>query len=375
MIPYGHQWVDKDDVDAVTSVLKSDWLTTGPFIEKFEEALCAYTGSSFAVVVNSATSALDIAVKSLEIPQGSEVITTPFTFAATSNALLFNGLIPVYADIERETRNISPDSIRERITDRTKAILYVDYAGNPCDIKEIQTIAKEYNLFLVEDAAHALGSSYYGKKVGTLADITIFSFHPVKPITTGEGGAAMTNDPGIAECMRFLRSHGIKKNLTQMVDPKTAWKYDMVMLGRNYRMTDLQAALGLSQLKKLDQFIKRRNELAVLYGRALLEIPFLELPRIKPGSISGWHLYTVLLKEIERDPFFGYLRNQGIGVNVHYIPTYRLSYYKQHFPTDYSSCPVTEEVFRQIVTLPLYPAMSDDDVRMIAEIIKEYKIN
>ena len=375
MIPYGHQWIDKDDVDAVISVLQSDWLTTGPCIEQFEEALCAYTGSLHAVVVNSATSALDIAVQALEISPGSEVITTPFTFAATSNALLFNGLVPVYADIVRETRNINPDSIRERITDRTKAILFVDYAGHPCDIKEIREITEDHNLCLLEDAAHAFGSSYNGKKVGTFADVTIFSFHPVKPITTAEGGVAMTDDLEIAERMRLLRSHGIKKNLNPNVDLKTAWRYDMVMLGRNYRMTDLQAALGLSQLKKLDQFIRRRNELAGLYDRKLRKIPNLELPRTKPGNIHGWHLYTVLVKDVDRDSLFGYLRNWGVGVNVHYIPTYRLSYYQQHVPTDYSQCPVTEEVFRHIITLPLYPAMTEDDVSMIVETINKYELN
>lgn len=372
MIPYGHQWIDKDDVNDVVKALTSDWLTTGPLIDEFERQLCFYTCGKHAVVVNSGTSALDIAVQALEMPTGSEVITTPFTFAATSNALLFNGLVPVFADIVQETRNIDPDSIRERITSRTKAIMYVDYAGHPCDIKEIHEIAEEYNLHLIEDSAHALGSSFQGKKVGTFADVTVFSFHPVKPITTAEGGVAMTDDPEIADRMRLLRSHGIKKEIPQGVDQKTAWKYDMIMLGRNYRMTDLQAALGLSQIKKLDQFIGRRNELAALYQRNLKEIPFLELPLTKPGIIHGWHLYTVLLKNIDRDTFFGYMRNQGIGVNVHYIPTYRLSYYQQHLPTDYSCCPVTEEVFRQIITLPLYPAMRHEDISTVVETIKKY---
>lgn len=375
MIPYGHQSIDNEDINAVIQVLKSDWLTTGPCIEQFENALNRYTGSKYAVAVNSATSALDIAIQSCRLSHGAEVITTPFTFAATSNAILFNGHTPVYADIERETRNISPDSIRQQITDRTKAILYVDYAGQPCDIQEIQEIAQEYNLILIEDAAHALGSSYQNKKVGTFADITIFSFHPVKPVTTGEGGVAITDDAEIAERMRLLRSHGIKKNISQQKNPETAWKYDMVMLGRNYRMTDIQAALGLSQLKKLNSFISKRNKLAALYNEKLSDVPFLEIPRTKPSVLHGWHLYTVLVNGLPRDSVFGFLRNRDIGVNVHYIPTYQLSYYRKHIPINSSNYPVTEEVFQKILTLPLYPGMTDADVDTVVERIKEYPLN
>lgn len=240
MIPYGHQWIDSEDINAVIGVLQSDWLTTGPKIGEFEQALCSYTSALHAVAVNSATSALDIAVQALDIPKGSEVITTPFTFAATNNSLLFNGLVPVFADIQKDTRNIDPDSILNRITKKTKAIMYVDYAGHPCDIKALQQIAEDHDLFLIEDAAHALGASYRGIKVGTFADITVFSFHPVKPITTGEGGVAVTQDPQLAERMQLLRSHGIKKVGVSNKDQTTAWMYDMVMLGRNYRLTDLQ---------------------------------------------------------------------------------------------------------------------------------------
>ena len=372
MIPYGHQSIEQDDIDAVVKVLKSDWLTTGPTVDEFEKKICSYTGGKYAVAVNSGTSALDVAVQALQIPRGSEVISTPFTFAATNNVILFNGLIPVFADIQKETRNINPDEIRKRITKKTKAIMYVDYAGHPCDIDEIKQIAEEHDLLLIEDAAHALGSSYKGKKVGTFADITVFSFHPVKPITTGEGGAALTDDPRIAENMRLLRSHGIKKENKSTKNQDIAWQYDMTMLGRNYRLTDIQAALGLSQMKKIDRFIEKRNSLATLYQEKLRDISFIELPQTKGDVFHGWHLYTVSMKGVNRNSFFGHMRNNGIGVNVHYIPTYQLSYYKKNVATDISKYPVTEELFKKIITLPLHPAMKESDIDKVEAAIKKF---
>ena len=372
MIPYGHQSIEQDDIDAVVRVLKSDWLTTGPTVDEFEKKICSYTGGKYAVAVNSGTSALDVAVQALQIPRGSEVISTPFTFAATNNVILFNGLIPVFADIQKETRNINPDEIRKRITKKTKAIMYVDYAGHPCDIDEIKQIAEEHDLLLIEDAAHALGSSYKGKKVGTFADITVFSFHPVKPITTGEGGAALTDDPRIAENMRLLRSHGIKKENKSTKNQDIAWQYDMTMLGRNYRLTDIQAALGLSQMKKIDRFIEKRNSLATLYQEKLRDISFIELPQTKGDVFHGWHLYTVSMKGVNRNSFFGHMRNNGIGVNVHYIPTYQLSYYKKNVATDISKYPVTEELFKKIITLPLHPAMKESDIDKVEAAIKKF---
>jgi dTDP-4-amino-4,6-dideoxygalactose transaminase len=259
-IPYGHQSIDDEDVQSVVEVLKSDWLTTGPTVNQFEQDLAGYVGAQHAVAVNSGTSALDIAVQALDLPKGSEIITTPFTFAATSNAILYNGHVPVFADIDPATRNIDPDEIRKRITPKTRAIIYVDYAGHPCAIDEIRDIARDHDLRLIEDACHALGASYKGRKTGTFADMTIFSFHPVKPITTGEGGAVVTDDPELAARLKLLRSHGIDRNVGDMFGEGSQWAYDMVELGRNYRMTDIQAALGVSQLKKIDTFIKRRNE-------------------------------------------------------------------------------------------------------------------
>ena len=370
-IPYGHQSIDDDDVRSVIEVLKSDWLTTGPAVDRFEQDLASYVDARHAVAVNSGTSALDIAVQALDLPKGSEIITTPFTFAATSNAILYNGHIPVFVDIDPATRNIHPDEIKRRITPKTRAIIYVDYAGHPCAIDEIREIAREHDLLLIEDACHAFGASYKGRKIGTFADMTIFSFHPVKPITTGEGGAVVTDNPEIDAQLRMLRSHGITRNVGGMFGEGASWGYDMQLLGRNYRMTDIQAALGVSQLRKIDSFIERRNELAVLYTRVLSDQAWLDLPVTQEHVTHGWHLYTILLKEIERNTLFSYLKERGIGVNVHYIPTYRFSYYQRHHPQNASAFPSTEDVFNRILTLPLYPGMNNEDVEYVSERLHE----
>jgi UDP-4-keto-6-deoxy-N-acetylglucosamine 4-aminotransferase len=373
MIPYGHQWIDGEDIEKVCKVLNSDWLTTGPMVKEFEDVLCKYMGCKYAVAVNSGTSALDIAVGALGLPAGSEVITTPFTFAATSNSLLYNHLKPVFADIQKDTRNIDPKDIRKKITPRTRAISYVDYAGQPCDIKEIKEIAEEHDLYLIEDACHALGASYYGKKVGNFADLTAFSFHPVKPITTGEGGAVVTNNSEFAERTRLLHSHGIDKSATERYGPDASWAYDMKMLGRNYRMTDIQAALGVSQMKKLDMFIERRKKIADLYNELLKDCEFVETPITKEGMKHGWHIYTILLKDVNRDKFFKYMRKNGIGVNVHYIPLYHFSYYCKHVNFNGTEYPITEDVFKKVITLPIFPKMIDEDIEKVVKKIKAWE--
>jgi UDP-4-amino-4,6-dideoxy-N-acetyl-beta-L-altrosamine transaminase len=372
LIPYGHQSIDAEDIDAVVSVLKSDWLTTGPQVTAFERAITEYTGCRHAVAVNSGTSALDIAVQALNLPKGAEVITTPFTFAATNNALLYHDLIPVFTDIEKETRNIDPDRIRKNISKKTKAIIFVDYAGQPCRIDEIREIASEHNLLLVEDACHALGASYHSKKIGSFAaDMTIYSFHPVKPITTGEGGAVVTDHPDFAEKLRILRTHGIDKGVKDRLGPNADWVYDMVELGRNYRMTDFQAALGISQMKKLEKFIAKRNKIARVYTELLSDFPFIETPITQEGVTHGWHLYTILLENVNRDKFYAFMRTQGIGVNVHYIPTYHFSYYRRNIPVNPWDYPVTEDVFNRIITIPLYPSLTEDEISFIVERIKD----
>ena len=370
-IPYGTQWIDDDDINEVVKVLRSDWITTGPKIKEFEDALCSYIRCRHCVAVNSGTSALDIAVQSLDLPEGSEVITTPFTFVATSNAIVYNGLKPVFADICSDTFNIDPEDIRRKITKDTKAIIYVDYAGQPCDIKAIREIADEFDLYLIEDACHAIGAEYGGRKVGNFADLTIFSFHPVKHITTGEGGAVVTDDEGLHERLSLLRSHGIDKDAQDRYGPDASWAYDMKYLGRNYRITDFQAALGISQLKKLDMFIDKRNELASRYHELLGDIDAIALPVVKNNVRHAWHLYTVLLDEsIDRDEFFKYMRSANIGVNLHYIPVYRHSYYVDNYGFDPEEFPVTEDVFSRIITLPLYPSMSEHELMYICNKIK-----
>jgi len=370
-IPYGRQSIDEEDLRAVNEVLNSEWLTTGPKVEEFERSICDYCGCQHAVAVNSGTSALDIMVQSLELPKGTEVITTPFTFAATSNALLYNGLVPVYADISRDTRNIDPDDIRNKITKNTGAILFVDYAGQPCDITELREICNGHDLFMIEDACHALGAEFQGKKTGSLADMTVFSFHPVKLITTGEGGMVTTNDPGFVKTLRLLRSHGIDKSAYYLSETGASWAYDMVTLGRNYRLTDIQAALGMSQAKKIDFFVHKRTKLSQLYHELLQDIPQIELPVTLENVTHAWHIYTILLKGVKRDAVYSYLKSHNIGVNLHYIPTYHFSYYQQNHPQNPTMFPTTEDVFKRILTLPLYPELREVDVQFIVETLNK----
>ena len=370
-LPYGFHWIDDADIKEVVDVLKSDWIIMGPKVEKFEAAICKYVGCKHGVAVNSGTSALDIAVASLGLKKG-DVITTPFTFVATANSIVSNNLKPVFADIERDTYNIDPDEIRKKITKQTKAIIYVDFAGHPCDITEISEIADEHNLYLIEDAAHALGAEYMGKKVGAFADITMFSFHPVKHITTGEGGMCVTNDGELAQKMRILRNQGVETGARERFGPGATWAYDVKLLGRNYRMTDFQAALGLSQLKKLEGFIKRRQELASIYNEELKNVPLISLPRAKPNVRHAWHLYTILLdKKVNRNMFIAAVRAKNIGVNVHYLPIYSFSYYRENFDFRPKDFPVTEDISSRIVTLPMFPKMSHEDVKDVVSAVKE----
>ena len=360
MIPYGKQYIDDGDIHQVVEVLKSDWITTGPKIVEFEQSLCKYVRAKYGVAVNSGTSALDIAVASLELPQGSEIITTPFTFIATANAIIYNKHKPVFVDIQKDTFNIDPEEIRKNVTDKTRAIIYVDYAGHPCEIFEIKEIAEEHNLYLIEDACHALGAEYKGKKVGSFADITVFSFHPVKHITTGEGGMAVTNNGELAEKMRMLRNHGIDLDLMSRKD----YKYDMKLLGRNYRMTDFQAALGISQLKKLDYFLEKRRKIADIYNNELEDIFIIQ--KVRTYIKHAWHIYPILVEN--RDYVFKELRKIGIGVNVHYIPVYKHSYYKNNtYLFKKSKCKNVEYVYERQLTLPIYPLLSEKEVSSVIE--------
>jgi UDP-4-amino-4,6-dideoxy-N-acetyl-beta-L-altrosamine transaminase len=369
-LPYALHWIDDDDISEVVKVLKSDWITTGPKIKEFEDSVCTYVGCKYGVAVNSGTSALDVAVASPGLEKG-EVITTPFTFAASANAALFNGLKPVFADIKKDTYNIDPEEIRKKVTSETRAIMYVDFAGQPCDMKEIKEISAEHDLYLLEDAAHALGAEYEGRKIGSFADITVFSFHPAKHITTGEGGMCVTNDDELAQKMKKLRNHGIDADTRERFGRDASWAYDIRFLSRNYRMTDFQAALGISQLKKIERFIARRQGIVKIYKEGFDGINEIALPCVKPNVRHVWHLYTILLNGINRDKFFKAMRQKNIGVNVHYIPVYRHSYYKQRFGLNPKDFPVTEDLFERIITLPLFPKMSDQDVFDVIDAVKE----
>lgn len=370
-LPYGFHCIDDEDIKEVTDVLKSDWIIMGPKVKEFEDAICKYVGCEHGVAVNSGTSALDIAVGSLGLKKG-EIITTPFTFVATANSILFNGLKPVFADIKKDTYNIDPQKIKKKITKNTKAIIYVDFAGQPCDIKEIKEIAEERELYLIEDAAHALGAEFDGKKIGTFADMTMFSFHPVKHITTGEGGMCVTNDEELAHEMRILRNQGVDVGAMERFGPGASWAYDVKLLGRNYRMSDFQAALGLSQLKKLEEFLRRRQELANLYGEKLKSVSSITMPYTKPNMRHAWHLYTVLLdKKIDRNKFIAAMRAKNIGVNVHYIPIYSFTYYRENFDFKPKDFPVTEDISSRIVSLPMFPKMSDNDVEDVVSAVEE----
>ena len=368
-LPYALHWIDHEDIEAVIKVLNGNWITSGPTVDKFEDSFCKYVSCKYGVAVNSGTSGLDIAVASLGLESG-EVITTPFTFVATDNAILFNGLNCVLADIKKDTYNISPETVRKKITPKTKAIIYVDYAGQPCDIKEIRELAEDYGLFLLEDAAHAFGAEYGGSKVGNFADVTVFSFHPVKHITTGEGGICVTNNEELSEKMRVLRNHGIDRSARERFESEDSWVYDLKFLSRNYRLTDIQAVLGISQLTKIDAFITRRQELVKLYNQEFDSIPEITTPYVKPNVRHAWHIYTILLNNIDRNKFFKLMRRKNIGVNVHYIPVYKHSFYKQ-FSLKPADFPITENIFRRIITLPLFPRMQDEDVHDVVSAVKE----
>ena len=367
MIPYGRQTIDDDDIAAVTAVLKGDLITTGPKVAEFEQGIGRYTGARHAVAVNSGTSALDIAVQALGLPRGSEIITTPLTFAAAANCALYNGCRPVFADIVPGTRNLDPEDVRRRITKRTKAINFVDYAGHPCEIAELLEIAEEHGLATIDDACHALGAEYRGRRLGTFADMTVLSFHPVKHITTGEGGAVLTEDDELDGRLRLLRSHGIDRSKETRFGPKAGWAYDMVALGRNYRITDFQCVLGLSQLAKLDAFVGRRNAIARQYADLFRGVDGIAAPETKPYVKHAWHIYTVLLEGVDRTAFYDRMKAYGIGTNVHYIPIYKFTYYRRHFRFRDADYPATEDVFRRIVTLPLYPTMDEAQVHAVVD--------
>ena len=369
MIPYGKQTIDQDDIQAVVDVLKSDFLTTGPKIAEFEQTVADYVGAKYAVAISNGTSALHAACFAAGIGPGDEVITTPLTFAASANCVLYCGGTPVFADVDPKTYNIDPEDIRRKITDRTKAIIAVHLAGQPCDMDAIHSIAHEYGLIVIEDGAHALGSVYKGKKVGSLSDMTTFSFHPVKPITTGEGGMIVTDNEEFYKKMALFRRHGITRDDSMMTRNDGPWFYQQFDLGYNYRITDIQCALGCSQMKKLDRFLARRKEIVARYNEAFADCDNIITPYQLSDTESGWHLYIVQVKNCDRRQVFEAMREKGIGVNVHYIPVYMHPYYQEH-GYENVHCANAEEIYSHIISLPLYPGLTSEQQDYVIDTLK-----
>ena len=365
LLPYGRQWVDEEDVRAVVETLRGDYLTTGPAVARFEEALTRATGAAYASAVNSGTSALHTAYFAAGLGAGDEIITSPLTFAATANAALYLGASVKFVDVQPDTGNLDPKGLEAALTERTKLVVPVDFTGHPADYDEIDAFADEYGLTVVADAAHSLGATYRGRKVGTLAAATELSFHPVKPVTTAEGGAVLTDDPDIDKRAKLFRTHGITKDPAEMeADAETegGWFHEMQHLGFNYRLTDLQCALGLSQMGKLEPFIARRRQIAAQYDAALADLGELVLPGRRDYVEPGWHLYVVrVVDKGRRKRFFESLRALGLGVQVHYIPVHYHPYY-QALGYRKGAFPVAEDYYARAVSLPLYPQMSDSDV-------------
>lgn len=369
MIPYGKQTIEQDDIQAVVDVLKSDFLTTGPKIAEFEQTVADYVGAKYAVAISNGTSALHAACFAAGIESGDEVITTPLTFAASANCVLYCGGTPVFADVDPKTYNIDPEDIQRKITDRTKAIIAVHLAGQPCDMDAIHSIAREHGLIVIEDGAHALGSVYKGKKVGSMSDMTTFSFHPVKPITTGEGGMIVTDNEDFYKKMILFRSHGITRDDSMMTRNDGPWFYQQFNLGYNYRITDIQCALGCSQMKKLDRFLARRKEIVARYNEAFADCDNIITPYQLSDTESGWHLYIVQVKKCDRRQVFENMREKGIGVNVHYIPVYMHPYYQEH-GYENVHCANAEEIYSHIISLPLYPGLTSEQQDYVIDTLK-----
>lgn len=367
-IPYGQHNINEDDIQAVVETLRSDWLTQGPMVERFEQDVAKYCGAKYAVAVANGTAALHLALLAAGFQKGDEVITSPITFVASANCIVYTGATPIFADIDAQTYCIDPQQIKNRITPRTKGIIPVHFAGQPCDMEAIYALARTHDLIVIEDAAHAINASYQtgGKacKVGscTNSDMTIFSFHPVKHITTGEGGIITTNSRSLYEKLCLLRTHGITKDPVKLTQNHGPWYYEQQELGFNYRITDFQCALGLSQLKRLDHFIKRRKHIVEAYNTAFAKNKNLVTPHQRQGSNSSWHLYMLGLKSIDRSKFFQQLRESDIGVNVHYIPVHLQPYYQKQFGYRRGDYPFAETYYENVITLPLHPDMTDDEV-------------
>ena len=373
---YGRQWIDEDDIQAVAETLRSDYITCGPKVAEFEREMEAYTGAKHVVAVSNGTAALHCACIAAGIGPGDEVITTPITFAASANCALYCGAKPVFADINPETYNIDPQSIREKVTKNTKAVVAVDFTGQAVEYEAIRQICDEYSLIFIEDAAHSIGTKYNGKQVGNLADMTCFSFHPVKTITGGEGGAIATNNGELYKKLVLAHTHGIThdENLMEGAPHEGPWYYEEISLGYNYRITDFQAALLISQMKKLDMFATRRKEIVRQYNKAFSEVPELILQKEIAESDTCRHLYIIRLDldklTCTRREFFDAMSAENVQCQIHYVPVYWFPYY-QHLGYKMGICPKAEEVYKGIMSIPLYPKMTDQDVEDVIHAVKK----
>ncbi|MGC2019686.1 MAG: UDP-4-amino-4,6-dideoxy-N-acetyl-beta-L-altrosamine transaminase [Candidatus Sulfotelmatobacter sp.] len=374
MLPYGRQSISEDDIQAVVDVLRSDWLTTGPKVAEFEEALAARVGAKYAVAFSSGTAALHGAVFAAGLKPGDEAITSPLTFAATANCVLYQGAHAVFSDVSPDTLNLDPDRLAERITPNTRAVLPVDYAGHPADLDRILALAERHGLTVIEDACHALGAEYKGRRTGSIAHMSVFSFHPVKHVATGEGGMVTTDRTDLAESLRRFRNHGISSD-ARTRQAAGQWHYEMVLLGFNYRLTDVACALGISQLKKLEANLARRREIAARYTAAFQDLRGVVTPSVRPDVNPAWHLYPVRFNtsQLRRDRahVFRALRAENIGVNVHYIPVHLHPYYRDRFGYQGGEYPVAETAYEQLISLPMFHGMTEQDVEdVIAAVSK-----
>lgn len=370
LLPYGRQSLTDADVAAVVAALRSDWITTGPKVGEFEDAVASFVNARHAVSFSSGTAALHAAVFAAGLGTGDEAITTPMTFCATSNAVLYQQATPVFADVRPDTLTIDADDVARRVTARTKAILPVDYAGQPADLDAILSIADRHGLVVIEDASHALGATYRGRSVGSISHMTVFSFHPVKHLTTGEGGMVTTDDADLARRLRLFRSHGIERDAHGRQADGT-WFYEMTALGFNYRLTDIACALGLAQVPRLDANIAHRRAVASQYHDALTGIDGLRLPAVMADVGHAWHLYPVqVTPPIDRAEVFAALRAEGLGVNVHYIPVHLHPYYRDRFGYRGGEYPVAEAAYQQLISLPMFHGMRDADVGDVITAVK-----
>lgn len=373
---YGRQWIDEEDIKAVADVLRSDYVTCGPTVQTLEKRLAEYTGAKYAVAVSNGTAALHCACIAAGLGEGDEVITTPLTFAASANCALYVGATPVFADVNPKTYNIDPESIRAHITDKTKAVVAVDFTGQAVEAKEIRKICDEYNLIFIEDAAHSIGTSYDGQMVGSIADMTTFSFHPVKTVTSGEGGAILTNNEELYKKLVLAHSHGITKDEEMMEEAphEGPWYYEMISLGYNYRLTDFQSALLLSQLNKIEVFKARRQEIVKKYNEAFMDMNGIIVQEEIPESDSCRHLYIIRLDldklTCTRREFFDAMSAENVQCQIHYVPVYWFPYYEK-LGYKKGLCPMAEEIYKEIISIPLYPALTDDDVADVIHAVKK----